>query len=135
MSHCLYMDQNKFIKFRDTYVNKVEIMTKMKTLKNVIILGDNIEDNSMENNQNAENIISICFVDDNFYERSLLKIENDIQYYQMLQKKYDIVVRDDGSLNIVILLFMMITDGEFDMFNYLERDQLEYYSKIYEFIK
>jgi len=84
MSHCLYMDQNKFIKFRDTYVNKVEIMTKMKTLKNVIILGDNIEDNSMENNQNAENIISICFVDDNFYERSLLKIENDIQYYQML---------------------------------------------------
>jgi 7-methylguanosine nucleotidase len=94
-------DNGQVIKFNEPVIhvlNKDEavvkdfpdIYEKIKERKNVILLGDNIEDNDMVEGFDYDNIIRIGFLND--------KVEENLEAYK---KNFNIVITDDSDMNFV----------------------------------
>lgn len=67
-----------------------EIFEQVKSRKNVILLGDSLDDVDMVKGFDYENLIKIGFLNDN--------IQDNIEYYK---KNYDIVILNDGKMDYI----------------------------------
>ncbi|MBU3934978.1 hypothetical protein KKC00_03390 [Patescibacteria group bacterium] len=65
-----------------------EIFERIKNRKNVVLLGDSLDDVGMVQGFACENIIKIGFLND--------KIEENLEYYK---KTFDVLILNDGSLD------------------------------------
>ncbi len=72
---------------RETAVKDYPVFEKVKDRKNVLLLGDSINDIDMIEGFNYDNLISVGFLNKD--------IEKNLQYYR---EQYDIVVSNDGSM-------------------------------------
>jgi len=85
---------NKF----DIIINDPVVFNKIKEKKNVIMLGDNIEDIGMVSHLDYDNIIKIGFLNE--------KVEENLDMYK---KTFDVVIANDGSLEFVNSLLRSMT--------------------------
>lgn len=67
-----------------------EIFEQVKARKNIILLGDSLDDVGMVQGFDYDNLIKIGFLND--------KIEENLEYYK---KTFDVVILNDGSLNYI----------------------------------
>jgi len=75
----------------ETIINNYpDIFDKVKDRKNVILLGDSLDDVGMVEGFDYENIIKIGFLNE--------KVEENLDNYK---KTFDVVILNDGSLNFV----------------------------------
>jgi 5'-nucleotidase len=74
----------------ETTLNNLSFFKKIKQRKNVILLGDNIEDIKMVDGFDYDKLIKIGFLNDNIKER----IEN-------YEKVYDVIILNDGSMQFI----------------------------------
>lgn len=75
----------------ETIINNYpDIFDKVKDRKNVILLGDSLDDVGMTAGFNYENIIKIGFLNE--------KVEENLDNYK---KIFDVIILNDGSLNFV----------------------------------
>lgn len=74
----------------ETQIRNLPVFNKIKNRKNVILLGDNLEDVNMAKALDYNNIIKIAFLNEN--------IEEDLERYK---KNYDIIITNDSSFEYV----------------------------------
>lgn len=72
---------------RETAVKDYPVFEKVKERKNVLLLGDNLDDIDMIEGFDCDNLISVGFLNKD--------VDRNLQYYK---EKYDIVVSNDGSM-------------------------------------
>lgn len=77
---------NKF----ETMIKNFPFFSKTKDRKNIILLGDSVEDTNMAQGSEYNNLIKIGFLNEN--------IANNIEQYK---KAYDIVILNDSSMEYV----------------------------------
>lgn len=70
--------------------NYPEIFEKIKNRKNVILLGDSLDDVGMVTGFDYDNLIKVGFLN--------AEIEKNFEYYK---KTFDVIILNDGSLNFV----------------------------------
>lgn len=74
----------------ETLVKNFSFFNKIKDRKNVILLGDNIEDVGMIKGFDYDNLLKIGFLNEN--------VKENLEYYK---KAYDILILDDDNMNYV----------------------------------
>ncbi|MBU4275019.1 hypothetical protein KKE19_04385 [Patescibacteria group bacterium] len=73
--------------------NYPEVFSEIKNRKNIILLGDNLDDVGMAQGFDYDNLIKIGFLND--------KIKENLEYYK---KTFDVLILNDGSLEFVNIL-------------------------------
>ncbi|MFH1209461.1 MAG: hypothetical protein V1663_01600 [archaeon] len=81
----------------ETSIKKFSFFKLIKDRKNVLLLGDNLEDVDMVKGFKYDNLIKIGFLNEN--------VDNNIDYYK---KVYDIVILNDSSMDYVNTLLKEI---------------------------
>ncbi len=74
----------------DILIEKRSFYNKMKDRKNIILLGDSLDDVKMAENIDYENILKICFLD-----------EHSVKMIDYYKKLYDILILNDSSADFV----------------------------------
>lgn len=80
--HCMNKDE--------TMVRDFPCYEKIKNRKNVLLLGDNLEDIGMIKGFNYDNLIKIGFLNEN--------VKENLEQYK---RNYDLVILNDSSMNYV----------------------------------
>ncbi len=93
--------QGKAVKFNEKFIHSLnkdetaiqnfpQVYNKIKKRKNVILLGDNIEDIGMVEGFSYDNLIKVGFLNEN--------IEENLSAYR---KNFDIIILNDGKMDFV----------------------------------
>jgi 5'-nucleotidase len=74
----------------EVVVKDFPFFEKIKDRKNVLLLGDNLDDTGMVEGFDCDNIIKIAFLNEG--------VEKNMDFYK---KKYDVIITNDGSMGYV----------------------------------
>ncbi len=104
-------------------------------------MGDNLNDDYLKDHKNIENYISFCFIDQNLSESNPEFKQNEKIKEKLKSSAYDVVIKDDANLNLILLIINIINGtanqyvsklGESKSFyshilQYIQSDNIEYY--------